>query len=143
MSGKGFDEQFVDTNILLYAHDRDAGRKHQAASSLLGQLWASGSGILSMQVLMEFYVNSTRKMAKPLTPLQARTVVETYLPWCVEPSVADIAAAFQIEQDARINFWDAMIVAAAARSGATRLFSEDLNHNQRIAGVLVVNPFVG
>jgi predicted nucleic acid-binding protein len=69
--------------------------------------------------------------------------VETYLPWCVEPSVADIAAAFQIEQDARINFWDAMIVAAAARSGATRLFSEDLNHNQRIAGVLVVNPFVG
>lgn len=138
MSGKCF----VDTNILLYAHDRDAGRKHAIASEILRQLWQEQNGVLSMQVLQEFYVNATRKMARPLSTAEARATCEDFVRWSIAPSVNDILSAFHWEEQVRINFWDAMIVAAAARSGAERLLTEDLNHNQSIAGMLVVNPFL-
>ena len=133
---------FVDTNVLIYAHDADAGRKHEIAKNLLLELWAERSGILSMQVLQEFYVNVTRKIRTPLPRSSARGVVNAYAPWCVENvTAADLSSAFRIEDDARIGFWDALVVAVAARSGATRLLSEDLNSGQKIAGLLVENPF--
>ncbi len=138
MNGK----TFVDTNVLIYAHDVDAGRKHQIAQALLRTLWADRTGVLSTQVLQEFYVNVTRKIRKPLTKPEARSVVDTYALWCTDGiSASDIAAAFQIEDQARLGFWDALIVAVAARSGATRLVSEDLNAGQSIAGVAIQNPF--
>lgn len=74
------DRTFVDTNVLIYAHDIDAGRKHEIASELLRELWAERAGILSTQVLQEFYVNVTRKIRKPLTKPEARSVVDTYAP---------------------------------------------------------------
>jgi len=133
---------FVDTNVLIYAHDADAGRKHEIAKDLLLELWAERSGILSMQVLQEFYVNVTRKIRTPLPRSSARGVVNAYAPWCVESvTAADLNSAFRIEGDARIGFWDALVVAVAARSGATRLLSEDLNSGQKIAGLLIENPF--
>jgi len=136
------DRTFVDTNVLIYAHDVDAGRKHQIALDLLRTLWADRAGVISTQVLQEFYVNATRKIRKPLTKPEARSLVDTYAPWCVDGiSRSDIAAAFQIEDQARIGFWDALIVAVAARSGATRIVSEDLNAGQSIAGVTIQNPF--
>ncbi len=136
------DKTFVDTTIVFYAHDIYAGKKHEAAKAVLAQLWETKTGALSQQVLQEFYANAARKLSKSLDRQAARRIVQDYFSWCIAPSLEDLKAAFQIEQDAHLSFWDAMIVAAAARSGATRLFSEDLNHNQRIAGVLVVNPFV-
>jgi len=133
---------FVDTNILLYANDVHAGSKRETAIAALDELWAGKDGALSMQVLHEFYVNCIRKLKKPLLRADARLIVESYFPWCVASSTEDIASAFRLQDQAQISYWDALLVAAAARSGAERLLTEDLNHNQRIAGVLIVNPFL-
>ncbi|MCL4845766.1 MAG: PIN domain-containing protein [Acidobacteria bacterium] len=135
------DKAFVDSNVLIYAHDVDAGRKRDVAKALLRDLWLARTGVLSTQVLHEFYVNVTRKIRTPVSKADARAVVGTYIPWCVEPETGDVKEAFRIEDEAGISFWDALIVAAAARSGATRVLSEDLNPGQIIAGVTVVNPF--
>lgn len=135
---------FVDTNVLIYAHDVDAGRKHDTAKALLRTLWIERTGMLSTQVLQEFYVNVTRKIRTPLTRPAARNVLDTYAPWCVDGiTTADIRAACQIEDEASIGFWDALIIAVAARSGAHRVLTEDLSSGQVIAGVTVHNPFVG
>ena len=135
------DRTFVDSNVLIYAHDVDAGRKRGAAKALLRDLWLARTGVLSTQVLHEFYVNVTRKIRTPLSKADARAVVGTYVPWCIEPETSDVNEAFRIEDEARLSFWGALIVAVAARSGATRLLSEDLNPGQVISGVTVVNPF--
>ena len=136
------DKTFVDTNILIYAHDVDAKTKHEAARRVLRQLWSQRSGVLSMQVLQEFYVNVTRKIASPLSKNVARLVVNSYSIWCMETTPAEISAAFRIEDESSIGFWDALIVASAAKCGAARILSEDLSAGQRIAGVLVENPFL-
>jgi len=132
---------FVDTNVLIYAHDADAGGKREIARAALRELWIRRSGAVSPQVLQEFYVNATRKIASPLPKPSARTVVDTYAAWCVETTPAEIAAAFRIEDEARIGFWDALIVASARKAGAGRILSEDLNAGQSIAGVRIENPF--
>jgi len=137
MSGK----TFVDTNILIYAHDIDAGEKQQIAKAILRELWTERAGVLSMQVLQEFYVNVTRKIASPLPKELARLVVTSYAIWCAETTPDEIAAAFRIEDESHIGFWDALIVSSAEKSGAARILSEDLNAGQRIAGILVENPF--
>ena len=133
---------FVDTNILIYAHDLDAKEKHLTAKEVLDELWANRTGVMSTQVLQEFYVNVTRKLAKPLSKKVARTIVNTYVIWCVDITPAEIAAAFRIEDEARIGFWDALVCAAAINSGAERILSEDLNAGQRITGVRIENPFL-
>ncbi len=135
------DKTFVDTNVLIYAYDVDAGLKHEVANSVLRELWALRTGVLSMQVLQEFYVNVTRKIATPLPKASARLVVNSYAVWCVETSAAEISTAFRIEDQAQIGFWDSLIVAAAIKSGATRILSEDLNAGQTISGVRIENPF--
>jgi predicted nucleic acid-binding protein len=136
------DRTFVDTNVLIYAHDVDAGRKHDVAKAVLRDLWAERAGVLSTQVLQEFYVNATRKLKKSLARQEARSVVETYAAWCVDSiTPVDVSAAFQIEDRARIGFWDALILAVALRSGARRVLSEDLNAGQKIAGLTIHNPF--
>ena len=137
MSGK----TFIDTNVLIYAHDVDAAEKRQIAKTVLQTLWTERTGVLSTQVLQEFYVNVTRKIQSPLSKNLARLVVSSYVIWCVDTTPAEISMAFRVEDESRIGFWDALIVSAAAKSGATRILSEDLNAGQRIAGVLVENPF--
>lgn len=132
---------FVDTNILVYAYDIDAGNKQSTAAIILRELWDRGSGTLSMQVLQEFYTTATRKLASPVPKEMARRIIGHYALWCVATTPEDVQQAFLIEDGARIGFWDAMIVAAAIRSGATRILSEDLNPGQTIAGITIENPF--
>ncbi len=132
---------FVDTNVLIYAHDVDSKSKHEIAKNILRELWSERTGVLSMQVLQEFYVNVTRKIRSPLPKDSARLVVSSYSIWCMETAPAELSVAFRIEDESRIGFWDALIVAAAAKSGATRLLSEDLNPGQKIAGLSIENPF--
>ncbi len=132
---------FVDSNILIYAHDVDAKAKHQTAKSVLRELWSERTGALSAQVLQEFYVNVTWKIARPMPKASARLVVATYAAWCVDTTPAEISTAFQIEDVSKIGFWDALIVAAALKSGADRILSEDLNPGQLIAGIRIENPF--
>ena len=135
------DKTFVDTNILIYAHDLDAKAKHEIAKEVLRDLWSSRAGVLSMQVLQEFYVNATRKISSPLSKKAARGVVNSYATWRVDTVAEDIFMAFQIEDEARISFWDALILASARKAGAVRILSEDLNAGQRIVGIGIENPF--
>ncbi len=135
------DKTFIDTNILIYAHDIDARAKNEIAKAVLRELWSERTGALSMQVLQEFYINVTRKIASPLSKDSARTVVTSYALWCTETTPAEISAAFRIEDESRIGFWDALIISSAVKSGSTRILSEDLNAGQRIAGILIENPF--
>lgn len=135
------DKTFVDTNVLIYAYDVDANAKHELAKNALRELWNDRTGVLSMQVLQEFYVNATRKISQPLPRRVARSVVAAYSGWCMETTPAEIAAAFHIEDECRINFWDALIVASAAKAGTVRILSENLNARQAIAGIRIENPF--
>jgi len=132
---------FVDTNVLIYAHDIDAGPKHEMAKNLIRELWSERAGLLSTQVLQEFYVNVTRKIASPLSKVSARAVIHSYGSWCIETALTDVSTAFQIEDESRIGFWDALVIASAARGGAARLLSEDLNAGQTVLGVRIENPF--
>jgi len=137
MSGK----TFVDTNVLVYALDSDAGSKHRIAQEVVRRLWEQNSGIVSMQVLQELYSAVTRKLSKRVPRQEVRQAVRHFTQWCIATGPSEIAAAFQMEDAARISFWDAMIVAAAVRGGAVRILSEDLNAGQTIAGITIENPF--
>ncbi|MBX2997716.1 MAG: PIN domain-containing protein [Caldilineaceae bacterium] len=134
--------QFIDTNILVYAHDASSGAKHGVAQSLLHELWHTKSGCASIQVLQEFYVTVTRKVAKPYTSDKAAQIIYELGHWQVHsPTVEDIQAAISTQSRYNISFWDAMIVRSAVRLGCETLWSEDLNAGQRYETVLVQNPF--
>ena len=137
------DKTFIDTNVLIYAHDIDAGAKRQVAKAVLQKLWNEKTGLLSAQVLQEFYVNVTRKILTPLSKDLARRVVSSYSIWCMETTPTEILSAFRIEDESGIGFWDALVVSAASKSDAWRILSEDLNAGQRVAGILIENPFAG
>ncbi len=137
------DKCFVDTNILVYAHDRSAGVKHQRARALLEQLWDSGRGALSTQVLQELCINLRRKAGKPLSVDEVRLLIRDYATWeVVTNSPASILKALDIEMRHKISFWDALIVQAAEDAGATILYSEDLADGQRYGTIRVVNPLI-
>lgn len=134
--------EFCDTNVLVYAYGQPGDPKRERAAGLVQRLWESGNGVISIQVLQELYVTLTRKVVPPLPHGDARTVVSRLLLWhVVEPDKADIVAAIDRSVRWRISFWDAMLLTAAHRSGATLLWSEDLAHGQTYDGVTVRNPF--
>ena len=133
---------FVDTNVLLYAHDRSAGRKHEIATELLAELWGSRRGVLSTQVLQEFYVNATRKLPQPITAARARATIKRYATWPIHRIEADdIVRASALERRHRQSFWDALIVTAAWRLQAGILYTEDMQPGRRIGGVRILDPF--
>lgn len=136
-------KSFVDTNILVYAYDRGSGRKSELARKLLASLWSEGNGAISVQVLQEFYVNVRRKARRPVSVKKARSLISDYLAW--NPVINDgaiLLAGLDIEAQFKISFWDAMIAAAAQKSGAKILYSEDFNHGQNFGTVQVQNPFI-
>lgn len=134
--------QFVDTIVLVYAHDRSAGYKRVEAQNLLRELWQARLGCLSIQVLQEYYVTVTRKIANPLLPDQAQDILSHLGRWRLHsPTVSDIQEALDIQTSYGISFWDAMIIQSAVRLQCDTIWSEDLNAGQGYAGVTVVNPF--
>lgn len=136
------DLQFVDTNILVYAHDVSAGKKHEIAKNLLKDLWNNRNGCLSTQVLSEFYVTITKKVKTPLSPLQASQIISDLGLWKLDiPNVEDILDAIQISQRYMISFWDSLIVCSAINLDCSIIWSEDLNSGQYFDKVKVVNPF--
>jgi predicted nucleic acid-binding protein len=134
---------FVDTNILMYAHDTAAGAKHERARELVEDLWQSRKGVVSTQVLQELAVNLRRKARRPLDAKATRQVIVDYLAWHVVQNGGDsILEALEVEDRYKISFWDALIVQAAESAGAEVLYSEDLSDGQRYGSVRVVNPLV-
>jgi predicted nucleic acid-binding protein len=135
---------FVDTNILIYAHDRSAGAKHDRARQLIERLWASGEGVLSTQVLQELCINLRREVARPLTVEEVRQLIQDYLSWEVIVNTPEsVLQALEIEVRYKISFWDALVLQAAETSGAAVLYSEDLAAGQHYGAIQVVNPLVG
>jgi predicted nucleic acid-binding protein len=133
---------FVDTNVLVYAYDADAGRRHDIARAELARLWDTRTGAVSTQVLQEFYVTVTRKLPKSLPSSTAREVVGSYGAWPVHrPKAEDLVAASELEERHSLSFWDALVVVAAQRSGARWLLSEDLQAGRRFGDTRVANPF--
>ena len=135
---------FVDTNILVYAYDIDAEEKHTIAQDLLMRLWKTRQGVLSTQVLQEFYVTVTRKLSTPLDSATARRVIARYQAWPVQLiDVATVLEASEIAERHQLSFWDGLIVAAARQAGAERVLSEDLQAGRVIESVLIENPLTG
>ena len=133
---------FVDTNVLLYAHDASETEKQPIARALLEALWADRSGVLSTQVLQEFYVVATRKFTQPMRRSEARELIALYATWSVvRVDVELILDATALEERAQLSFWDALIIEAARRGGARRVVSEDLQDGRRIAGLVIEDPF--
>jgi predicted nucleic acid-binding protein len=135
-------KMFIDTNILIYAFDVSAGKKHQVASHILNDLWNSGLGVLSTQVLQEFYINVVQKIQKPIDQKMAQEIIRDLLKWHVVVNNGDsILDAIDISEKYGYSFWDSLIIEAALTGGVSVLLSEDLQHGQVISGVTISNPF--
>lgn len=133
---------FVDTNIVVYSYDTSAGEKHLAAVENMRDLWNSGRGIISTQVLQEFFVTVTRKITKPLDVVTTREIIKDLLKW--KTVIVDgeiILEAIDIQGQHGYSFWDSVIIASAMEGGAATLLSEDLSDRQTIKGISIVNPF--
>lgn len=133
---------FVDTNVLVYAHDASETVKQPQARAALEALWATGNGVLSTQVLQEFYAVATGRQRIAMRPAEAGEIVALYSTWPVvtlDPTI--ILAAIRLNEERSISFWDALIVEAARVAGATRVLSEDLADGQDFDGVRIASPF--
>ncbi len=138
------DKYFVDTNILLYAHERSGGIKSERARGIVDRLWMERSGILSTQVLQEFCVNARREADKPLSTDEIRDIVMPYLSWEVVVNTAtSVLEALDLEKRYKLSFWDALIIHAAQMAGAVVLYSEDFSDGHAYGSVRVVNPLIG
>jgi predicted nucleic acid-binding protein len=135
----GDDRIFVDTNILVYAHDRTAGERHDRAKDLVRRLWDHvPRPSLSIQVLQELYVNLRRK---GIAAMEARETVLDYLSWDVQQNDTELLQdAMQAADRWQLSFWDATVIAAARRARARVLWTEDLGDGQEYDGVRAVNP---
>ena len=136
------DRSFFDTNVLLYADDESAPAKQRRARDLVAEHRRARTGVISLQVLQEYFVNVTRKLH--VDPSTARRKVELLAEFDVAaPVIADILAAVDLHRLHGFSFWDALVLRSAKQSGCRVLFSEDFQHGREIDGVTVVNPFGG
>jgi predicted nucleic acid-binding protein len=137
------DKVFLDTNLLLYAYDAGSPAKHAVAVRILEDLWKSGSGILSTQVLQEFFVNVTKNIPKPLPIKVGREIVEDFLKWKVVPVEGRaILRAIALHEKHKYSFWDSLVIQSAIEGGARWLFTEDLKDGQKIGDLTIRNPFL-
>ena len=135
--------QFLDTNVLVYAHDRSAGEKYRRALYLLEQVATQENAALSVQVLQEFFVTVTTKLPKPLPVHDAAAIVSDLgtLPTHA-PDVMDVLAAIDIHDRLQVSFWDAMILRSASVLRCSVVWSEDLAHERHYDDLEVRNPFI-
>ena len=130
---------FIDSNVLAYAQDAGSPAKQRASREVISALAGSGDGVISTQVLQEFYVTATRKLGVP--PLVAKGVLKTLAVFeIVQVSPMLIQEAVDCSILNQLSFWDSLILAAAAAAGCSTVYSDDLNPGQSILGVTVKNP---
>lgn len=136
------DKIFLYSNVIVYAYDKSAGGKHRIAADLMIELWRSGHGVISTQVLQEFFVIVTRKIPKPLKIKTAKEIINDLLKWEVVVNDGEsILSAIDIHLKYKYSFWDSMIIDAARKGGAEVLYSEDLSDGQIVDGIAIKNPF--
>jgi predicted nucleic acid-binding protein len=141
MSARKLPRAFFDTNVLVYADDLDYPAKQLTARKLWAEYRLAGSGVVSLQVLQEYFVNVTRKLG--VDPEIARQKIELLTEFnMIVLAAADVLAAVDLHRSDKISFWDALIVRAASKSGCQILLSEDMQHGRVIDGVEIVNPFL-
>ncbi|HEY1903944.1 MAG TPA: PIN domain-containing protein [Terracidiphilus sp.] len=132
---------FFDTNILFYADDTRNPEKQRLADSLIRTHRENKSGVVSLQVLQEYFVNVCRKLS--LDPAIARRKVEIFTRFhLVEPAVSDVLAAIDFHRLHQVSYWDALVIHCARKSGCRVVLTEDLQHGQEFDGVKIVNPFL-
>jgi predicted nucleic acid-binding protein len=131
---------FFDTNVLVYADDKAAPVKQRRSLELVAEHRRAGTGVLSLQVLQEYFVTVTRKLH--VDSSIARRKVELLAEFDVAtPEVADILAAIDLHRLHGFSFWDALVLRAAKQSGCSVLLSEDMQKAREVDGVRIVNPF--
>jgi predicted nucleic acid-binding protein len=131
---------FFDTNVLVYADDQAVPAKQRRAVDLVAEHRRAGTGVVSLQVLQEYFVTVTRKLK--VDPQVARRKIELLAEFDVAtPGVADILAAVDLHRLHGFSFWDALILRAAREAGCTVLFSEDMQDAREIDGIRIVDPF--
>ena len=132
---------FFDTNVLIYADDKAAPAKQRKAVNLVAEHRRAGTGVVSLQVLQEYFVTVTRKLQ--VDAAIARRKVELLAEFDVAaPEVADILAAIDLHRLHGFSFWDALILRASKQAGCSVLYSEDMQGAREIDGVGIVNPFL-
>ena len=132
---------FIDTNILIYSVDRADPVKREIAISIIAEHAANRTGVISTQVLQEFYSAATRKLG--IHPSAAKKHLQDFQIFdVVQVSPTTIEQGIELSTLHQLSFWDGLIIAAAATANATELLSEDLNHNQTIEGISIRNPFI-
>jgi predicted nucleic acid-binding protein len=136
--------EFIDSNVFVYLFDETDQRKRGIADALIGQALETGRGHISFQVVQETLNVITRKLATPVTPQDARRFLDRVLAplWRVMPSLALYHRALDIQARHRYGLYDALIIAAALEAGCGRLFSEDLQHGQRVETLTIEDPFL-
>jgi predicted nucleic acid-binding protein len=136
------DKIFLDTNVIVYAYDKSAGEKHIKAKKILIDLWESGFGVISIQVLKEFYVTVTQKIPNVLKTEVVEEIISDFLSWEVVVNDGyNILEAISIQRRYRFSFWDSLIIAAAKESSCSLLYTEDLTSGQKINDLQIKNPF--
>ncbi|MBI5788194.1 MAG: PIN domain-containing protein [Candidatus Schekmanbacteria bacterium] len=137
------DRLFIDTNVLLYAYDRNAGRKHEIAKELIKKCWLQTSGVISIQVLCEFFVRATRPNNTIVYAQEAAAIINNLSDYwqIIIPDVFMIQEAIRGSKVYCFSFWDAMIWAAAKKSGIKKLYTEDFQSGQVVEEVVFVDPF--
>ena len=131
---------FFDTNVIVYSDDKSAPAKRRRAIDLLAEHRRAGTGVVSLQVLQEYFVTATRKLH--VEPSVARRKVELLAEFDVAaPQLTDVLAAIDLYRLHGFSFWDAMILRMAQQAGCRVVFSEDLQESRQVEGILVVNPF--
>ncbi len=132
--------EFVDTNVLVYAHDGGGGARHARAIDLLGRLFEDSNGALSVQVLSEFYSVATKKLA--MKSQDAEEVINDLAGWTIHrPGHADLLRASRLHRRYKISWWEALVVNSAIELGCSVLWTEDLTDGQRYGPVTIRNPF--
>lgn len=133
---------FIDTNILVYAYDKDEKSKNRIAKNILIDCWEKKSGVVSTQVLQEFYVTVTAKLSKKLSIDEASELITDFLSWPIEQVTPyDILDATTFQKRYKYSFWDSLIIVLAQKSGAEVLYSEDLQDGQKLGDLIIKNPF--
>jgi predicted nucleic acid-binding protein len=138
------DKAFFDSNLLVYAFDQGSPIKQEVAKRLIGEYGSAGNLVLSTQVLQEFYVVTTKKLATPLTKEEAAEVVKDLGEFpLVQVDKGVINRAMGRHREGEFSFWDCLIVEAALQSGCSLLLTEDMQNGRRIDTLEIRNPYGG